>query len=63
MTLLMALYGFGEYHDRFILLFFFLMLSPLAQTMPTLMAKNLAMCQDLKLKRNNEKCNIASKFK
>lgn len=23
----MALYGFGEYHDRFILLFFFLMLS------------------------------------
>ena len=36
---------------------------PLAQIMPTLMTKNVAMCQDIKLKRNNEKCNIASKFK
>lgn len=42
---------------------FFSKRCPLAQTMPTLMAKNVAMCQDLKLKRNNEKCNIASKFK
>ena len=63
MTLLMALYGFGEYHDRFVFLFFFSECYLLAQTMPTLMAKNVAMCQDIKLKRNNEKCNIASKFK
>ena len=65
MRLLMALYGFGEYHDRFVLVFFFFLNAcrPLAQIMPTLMAKNVAMCQDIKLKRNNEKCNIASKFK
>lgn len=62
MTLLMALYGFGEYHDR-LSCCFFSKCCPLAQTMPTLMARNVAMCQDLKLKRNNEKCNIASKFK
>ena len=61
MTLLMALYDFGEYHDRFVLMFFFSKCCPLAQT--TLMAKNVAMCQDIKLKRNNEKCNIVSKFK
>ena len=58
----MALYGFGENHDPFVLLFFS-KCCLLAQIMLTLMAKNVAMCQDIKLKRNNEKCNIASKFK
>ena len=42
MTLLMALYDFGEYHDRFVLLFFFSKCCPLAQTMSTLMAINVA---------------------